>query len=224
MRLLHSLTTLLFAVVLSACGGGGGSPGATSGDRALFTTAPAALTLVAGSAQEFSLGGGRPSYVATSSNPAVAVAGVSGSGLTIGAVSPGSAQISVRDQTGATTALAVTVTAPVLFSTAPSSVTLPVGPAGAQTYRVGGTGPFTATSSNVSVVTATLGPDNSLVLSGVALGTAEVVLRDSFGSTVTIPVTVAAGNKLPLFTSAPPAVTIAIGASASYLVGGGSPP
>ncbi len=223
MRFLSYLATLLFVVLLAACGGGGGSPGATAGDRVLFTTAPGSLTLTVGSAQEFNLGGGRPGYFAVSTNATVAVAAVSDTKLTIGAVSPGAAEISVRDSAGATTVISVTVTAPVLFSTSPPTVTLPIGPAGAQTYRIGGAGPFTATSSNIAVVTAALGPDNTLVLTGVAAGAANVVLRDKFGTTITIPVTVATGSNLPLFTSAPPSVTIAIGGSASYLVGGGAP-
>ncbi|MDB5944800.1 MAG: hypothetical protein JWQ13_4366 [Ramlibacter sp.] len=227
MRFFSYLTTLLFVVLLAACGGGGGSPGqnGTAPPPALFTTAPPTLTLSVGSAQEFAVQGGAAPYTAVSNNSAIAVVGMSGGRITLGGVAPGTATITIRDAAGAINTVAVTVAVQPLFTTAPAAVTLGIGSAGAQTYKIGaGSGPYTATSSNVNVVTATVGTDNNLLLTGVAAGTATVTVRDNFGTTVNIPVTVDGGVKLPLFSSAPSAVTIAIGSSASYLIGGGTAP
>jgi hypothetical protein len=44
MRFLSYLVTLLFASLMAACGGGGGSPGTIVGPEALAVNAPAALT------------------------------------------------------------------------------------------------------------------------------------------------------------------------------------
>lgn len=225
MRFFSYLSTLLFVMLLAACGGGGGSPGQTGAERALFTTAPATLTLSVGAAQEFVIAGGVGPYMAVSNNATVAVAGTDGNRLTLGGVSPGSAEVTIRDGAGATATVALTVATRPLFTTAPPTVTLGIGSGAAQTYRIGaGSGPYTATSSNVNVVTAALGTDNNLLLTGISAGTANVIVRDNFGAIVTIPVTVASGSNLPLFTSAPSAVTIAISGAATYLVGGGATP
>lgn len=225
MRFFSYLATLLFVVLLAACGGGGGSPGQTSGDKALFTTAPTSLSISVGSAQEFTVAGGRPPYIAVSNNAAVAVAGVSDNRLTVGGVTPGAAEVTIVDSAGAPLKINLTVITQPLATTAPSTVTLAVGAAGAQTYQVtAGSGPYTATSSNVNIVTAKLGSDNSLLLTGIATGAAAVVVRDRFGAATTIPVTVTAASNQALFTSAPPAITVAIASSQTYLIGGGSPP
>ena len=225
MRFFSSLAALLLVVLLAACGGGGGSPGATPGTHtALFTTAPSNLTLSVGSAQEFTVAGGTGAYSAVSNNAAIAVAGVSENRLTLGAVSPGTAQITLRDSSGGATNISVTAVVQQLFTTAPSSVTLVSGSSGAQTFRVGGGGgQFTATSSNVNIVTASLSGE-SLLVTGVTAGTASIVVRDNFGTLITIPVTVTGASNLALFTSAPAAVTIAVRAAPVYTIGGGVGP
>ena len=191
--------------------------------QAFFTTAPTGLTVAVGSAQEYSVGGGQSPYTAVSTNTGVAVVGVSGNKLSIGGVTPGSAQIALRDAIGAVLSFGFTVNTATLFSTAPPAITLAPGVAVAQMYQIGGGGaPYTATSSNVGVATATLSGTN-LTVTGVTAGTASIVVRDNFGSIITIPVTVASASNLALFSSAPPAVTIAIGAAPIYTVGGGTP-
>ncbi|HEX9720876.1 MAG TPA: hypothetical protein VGA59_14220, partial [Ramlibacter sp.] len=89
MRYLSYFVTLLVAVLFTACGGGGGSPGITPGSQSFFTTAPVDLTLALGSAQNFTVAGGRAPYSAVSNNSAVAVSAITDSTLTLGAVSPG---------------------------------------------------------------------------------------------------------------------------------------
>jgi len=76
-----------------------------------------------------------------------------------------------------------------LFTTAPSNVTLP--PLGSASYTVGGgVAPYTITSNNTSVVRVTQS-GSSYTLTPVAIGTAQVQIRDSDGGAVSIAVAVA---------------------------------
>ena len=72
------LFTLFLTTLLSACGGGGGTVGLPTG-TALFSNAPAGLTLVAGASTSFSAGGGTPTYSVSTSSADVATATISGS-------------------------------------------------------------------------------------------------------------------------------------------------
>ena len=225
MRSLHYLAALLFAVLLVACGGGGGSPGTTANSQALFTTAPSGLTLTLGSAQSFTVGGGRTPYTVASNDSTIVVPSLSGSSLTLGAASPGSASVTIRDAAGATASVAVTIKpSRALFTTAPSSVTMGVGLSSAQTYQVGGgAGPYTLTSSNTNAISAVLTGGN-LTITGLAAGSGDVQLMDSVGATVVIAVTVSSTPTLDLYTTASPGVTLPNGSSATYSVGGGTAP
>ena len=227
MRSLSYLSALLFVVLLAACGGGGGSPGTTAGNTAqgLFTTAPGTLTLTLGSAQTFNVGGGKGPYTATSNNNAVAVSSLTDNTLTLGAVTPGTAAVTLRDAAGATTSIAITVQpARTLFTTAPSAVVVTLGNTTAQTYQIGGgVGPYVIGNSNPNVVSATLTGTN-LTLTGLAVGAANLAILDSAGSSVNLAVTVAPASSLDLFTTAPAAVTIAKGVPTPYSIGGGQPP
>jgi hypothetical protein len=228
MRFISSLVAVFFAVLLAACGGGGGSPGTVSGapvPLALFTTAPSGLTLTLGSAQAFQIGGGAGSYTAVSSDGSVVAAGISGTDLTLGAISPGSATVTIRDALGATTSVSVT-SKPVraLFSTAPTAVTVSIGNSSAQTYQVGGgVGPYAVGNSNPSVLSAAL-TGTSLTLTGLGAGSANLVILDSAGSALSISVTVSAPPTVDLFTTAAPSVTLPNGALATYAIGGGTGP
>ena len=235
MRFLSYLTTLLITGLLSACGGGGGSAGTSSGSglpsvaspTALFTTAPSTLIVGAGSAQEFAIGGGASPYTAVSNNAAIAIAGVKGSQLTLGGVADGAAEITIRDAAGASVTVGMTVSSgPVraLYTTAASSITVAPGLSGAQTYQIGGgAGPYTATSSNVNIASVALAGD-LLKVTGVTAGSTTVVIMDSRGATVNLAVTVPTANSLALFSTAPSSVTVPVGASPAYSVGGGMAP
>jgi hypothetical protein len=232
MRFFSYLTTLLIAVLLAACGGGGGSPGTVPngpGVLPMFTTAPSGLTLTAGKNGDFSIGGGVGPYTAVSNNSAIVVAGVTDTTLTIGGVSPGTAEVTIRDSRGTPLTLTVNVntgSTRALFTTAPASITLTPGLAGAQTYLVGGGAkPYlTPTSSNAAVASVTLTQDGSLTITGLASGTTNISVMDSLGATLTIAVTVPTVPAVPLFTTAPSPVTLAIGTTTQYAVGGGKLP
>lgn len=108
MKYLKLVSIFLFAIALSACGGGGGNPG-TNVNPVLSTTAPEILKIVPGTTQNFSIMGGTTPYTATSSNIAVATASVSGSTLTVSGVSTGDAPVVLLDAAGTRINLAVTV-------------------------------------------------------------------------------------------------------------------
>jgi hypothetical protein len=218
---------LAVALLLSACGGGSPESIAigTPLPRPLFTTAPESLTVGTGSSSAFEIRGGSAPYVASSSNAGVAVSLVNGSVLTLGGVAQGTANIAIRDAAGLAVNVAVTVNngaSRPLFTEALSALTIAPGLTGVQTYRIGGgVGPYSATSDNTNVASVVLN-GSSMVITGLAPGSANIRILDSSGEFVTINVTVSVNNGLPLFTTAPSNVIVAIGASPTYSVGGGS--
>lgn len=190
----------------------------------LFVTAPSAVSMVVGTAPTYTIGGGTAPYTVSSSNVAVAVGNlIGGNTLNVAAVSPGSAQVVVFDANGNSTTITVTVvsaSSALLFTTAPSSVTVNTG--GTRDYDIGGgVGPYRAVSDNQSVVTATV-TGQTLTIAGVTGGRATVTVRDAANTTVTISVTVGSGTAL--FTSAHTSVSLAVGATPTYTIGGGAAP
>jgi hypothetical protein len=230
MRFLSYLVTLLAVALLASCGGGGGSPGLTAGSggsQTLFTTAPSDLTLTLGSAQDFTVGGGTAPYTAVSNDTSTAVSGIAGTTLTLGAVQPGTAAITLRDAKGAASTIIVTVKpARALTTSMPGALTLGVGNGLAQSYAVsGGVAPYTVTSNNPGVLSAVLNvAGNGVVLTGLAKGAATVSIKDSVGTALTSVVTVSTASTVDLFTTAPSALTLATKSNNTYSIGGGSEP
>jgi hypothetical protein len=230
MRFLSYLVTLLAVALLASCGGGGGSPGLTAGSggsQTLFTTAPSDLTLTLGSAQDFTVGGGTAPYTAVSNDTSTAVSGIAGTTLTLGAVQPGTAAITLRDAKGAASTITVTVKpARALTTSMPGALTLGVGNGLAQSYAVsGGVAPYTVTSNNPGVLSAVLNvAGNGVVLTGLAKGAATVSIKDSVGTALTSVVTVSTASTVDLFTTAPSALTLATKSNNTYSIGGGSEP
>lgn len=223
------ISSAFLAGLLAGCGGGGGSPGVTSGTSGgsgpapLTTTAPAGLTLKHGEAQSFTISGGSAPYVAVTNNSGIAAAAVSGNTLTIGAVGPGSATISVLDSKNVSLGVGVSVVVPDLATTAPSAVTLAVGAGSAQTYAIsGGVPPYTATSSNTSVAAVSQQTGTTFTITGLTSGTATILLRDSLGKTINVAATVS--PPLALFTTAPNSLALNIGDAGTFTISGGAAP
>lgn len=236
-RLLKALAAVLVCVWLSSCGGGasdvgaggipvlgGGSSGGTATPTALFTTAANSVTLTVGSSSSaFAISGGTPGYSVTSNDTSVATISANGSNFTINSVAGGSASISIKDSVGAEVIVGVTVGSNTtsLFTSAPASLTVAVG-ATSQEFRIsGGTPAYSVTSSNAAV--ATVGINNSnFVVSGVAGGKVVVTVKDAKGNAVSSDVTV--GSATPLYTTAPSQLSVAVGATQAYGIGGGAAP
>ncbi|MBR7801640.1 beta strand repeat-containing protein [Undibacterium fentianense] len=192
---------------------------------ALFSTAASEVTVEVGGANAYKVGGGTTVYTVGSSNIAVAKATLTGNDLVITGVSTGKATVIVRDSTTGILSINVTVgtgTPTPLFTTASSDVV--IAPSTSPTFTIGGgRAPYLVSSSNTSVLTATVS-GSTLTLSGVAVGSAKVTVTDSSGTPLTINATVGSGTVVPLFTTAPSSITLASGSSASYSIGGGTAP
>jgi len=186
----------------------------------LFTTAPSTVSFQVGGSATYGVGGGLSPYVATSSDTSVASVSLGENGLTITAIKLGTATVELRDQAGKLVSIKVEVKedAPVaLFTTAPISLNVKIGET--RSYAVsGGKSPYSVTSSNTNVATVS----GAFSVTGIAVGTAKVVISDSLGAQKTIDVTVDPVNSLVLFTTAPSNLTLGTGGTAStYTIGGG---
>lgn len=206
----------------------------SSAPGTFFTTAPSPLAMTTGTSLSFQISGGTQPYTVTSNDSRVVSGSANGTSLTVTAGIAGNAALQIVDAAGQTTQVVVTVDAGVanlpLFTTAPSAVTVAVSPdcsasssgLNAVTYSIdGGVAPYTAVSSNLSVVTATAS-GKLLNICGKASGSTTVTIRDARGGTLSITVTVPAPGSL--FSTAPSALTMAIGEKQTYLISGGSGP
>lgn len=219
MKFIRAVIVMSLFAMLSACGGGGGSAGNTSG-VALFSTAAEKVTIFPGTAQTYNVGGGIPGYTATSSSGA-ASASISGKVLTITGSGSGSSVVTVTDAAGTKISIQVTVgTGADFFAAVPDKLSIGVGLNSSIFTMSGGSGVYSVASGNRQVVSVTQS-GSQFYLTGVAAGTASVSISDNAGGIKTVEVTV--GSGVDLYTTAPSAVTVAIGtSSAVYSIGGGS--
>lgn len=225
MNLLRVIASFLIATLLAACGGGGGSPGLSSGSTSTFTVvAPSAVTLQVGSLQPYAIKGGVKPYSVYSSNPAVAVGWLSGDDFVyVGTVVAGTATVTVVDARNSKFDLAVTAgSSTAFFTTAASAITVTPGVAYAQTYTLGGgTPPYSATSSFPAVATVTVN-GNQVTITGVQIsGTgSNITIRDAAGATLSVAVTV---GTVPLSVS-PNNVSAFLGDKVRAVITGGTKP
>ena len=193
----------------------------------LFVTAPPNLSLAVGKTNAFVIGGGKPSYLATSSNTAVAVVGMNGNSFFISGLAAGSAQIAIFDSQGDSTSVNVSVGTGGsnldLYIAAAASITSAVGEV--NNFAVGGgTAPYIVSSSNLGVATASI-LSNTLKVTSLAKGSALVSLFDANGKSVSLTVDVSNGGvATALFVAAPSAVSLGVGVKNSFAVGGGVAP
>lgn len=225
MNLLRVIASVFIATLLAACGGGGGSPGLSSGSTSTFTVvAPSAVTLQVGSLQPYAIKGGVKPYSVYSSNPAVAVGWLSGDDFVyVGTVVAGTATVTVVDARNSKFDLAVTAgSSTAFYTTAASAITITPGVAYAQTYTLGGgTPPYTATSSFPSVATVAIN-GNQMTITGVQISatSSAITVRDAAGTTLSVNVTV---GTVPLAVN-PTDPTIATGSVFRSVITGGTPP
>ena len=218
-KLFRIFVAMISLTLLSACGGGGGSAGNTSGNP-LYTTAPQRVTILPGASQTYQIGGGVPNYSATSSSAAATVA-VSGKNLVITGATGGLSNVTVTDASGSKVLIEVTVGTGVdFFTSAPDRLSLTIGQVSAVFQMGGGSGIYRVNTGNPQVANVTQN-GASFYITGVSAGSTTVVATDSLGATRTINVTI--GTGIDLFTSAPSSIVVAVGtSSAVYTIGGGS--
>lgn len=219
------ISGLFLLAIMSACGGGGGSPGATGAKVALFTSAPSSINVLPGQSQSFTIGGGVPDYTVSTSNTALTV-NVSGTTLTISAstTTTGTFNVVVTDHAGTQVNITVIVgTGAALKTSASPNVTLLIGAQSAVYSITGGSGLYISAVSNGPGIASVNFNQNAgtFIISGVAAGTTTVTVTDSQGAQVSISVTV--GTGITFFTSAPSNINLSPGSLSSvYQIGGGS--
>lgn len=189
----------------------------------LTIQAPDSVVLRIGLAQSYQITGGQGAYSVASSDVGVLRATVEANGmLNLVAVSSGNASVRVYDQGGNATVLSAQVI-PVaeLAVQAPASVRVATGVT--QTYQIlGGVPLYNATSSDTSVVRASVDFGNTLMLVGVAPGNAVVRVADSAGKVVQL--SVSGGTVLPLSVVSPASLQMVVGTAQAYKITGGYPP
>jgi len=101
-----ALLGMTMAALVAGCGGG--DVGMNTG-VALYTTAPAGLTMTVGESATFTAGGGTPRYTVTTSDASIATVTMSGVDFTIKAKAAGLGSIVVNDAVGASFTVPLTV-------------------------------------------------------------------------------------------------------------------
>jgi hypothetical protein len=189
-----------------------------------LTVTPLSATGAVGDVIRFEVRGGTPVYTATVANQNVASAAAFGSAsaFTVQLTSVGSSNVAVIDASGQVQNVTVTAQSSLatpLFTSAPTQVSMALG--APSTFTVGGgTGTYTFSSSDVSVVTVPGASSTQLVLTPVAIGTATVSVTDTVGTKVTFDVLV--GGVQPLRLSAGASVTVGLSAGpVTYSILGG---
>lgn len=203
----------------------------------LKTTAGANISLAIEEQGKYAISGGTGSgYTATTSNASVASASIAGgipglfaSSLVIKGLKLGTATITLCD-IDCTNNIAINVTitskspGQSLFTTAPDNITM-LTSATASFDISGGTAPYTASSSNDAMATATVNGTRLQITSKTQAGTADILVKDSTGTSVKISTTISSGG-VPFSTTAPLAITLGIGSAnaQTYTNTGGTTP
>lgn len=195
----------------------------------LSINAPDSLTLATGMTSSYQILGGAGPFSAVSSTPATATASIRDGSVIITATNPGAATIMVYDATGASGKITLTVGsggAPIaLYTTAPNPIGIPKNGATIEYAVNGGVAPYTATSGDLTVLSAQM-DGNKLQVRGLSVGVAKVAIVDAVGTTITLNVGVIGEDVAAtlLYTTAPETIFISAGAAPPYSVAGGTGP
>jgi len=227
MRIITFLISLLIATFLSACGGGGGSPGLPSIVKTpITTTAPAKLVLAVGGSQGFNvIGGAFPMKAIASSNTQVATAVLDGSNFWIGGSSSGTADIVITDALGQLVTIAVTVeNLSKFYTTAPASLVMSPSSSTREFTIFGGQPPYRVVSDN-PLVAATTGSSGSVFrVTPFKTGSANITVQDSATPTVSSAIIAVTVKSPVILTVSPTDVSSFIGMPVTVHVTGGTPP
>jgi len=225
MKFLKLLLGTWLVALLAACGGGGGSAGGNPNQVSLRTTAQALEVIAPGTSKSYTISGGVAPYSAKNSDSAIAAGSVDGTRLTIVGARAGTSTVSVQDYSGASVDISVKVgSSTPLSTTAPSSLSLALGPTAAQVYEIrGGVAPYSAVSGDPRIIAVSLNQAQmKFTVTGVAVGRTAITLTDGAGELVTIDVSTTANR--PLVTTAPSSVVVAVGSTQRYEIQGGVEP
>jgi hypothetical protein len=171
--------------------------GSGAASTALFTTAPENVGLLANTTTNYLVGGGTGSYSAASANPGIASATLSGTGLTVTAIAPGTTTVRITDAAGGSLSISVNVAQVVtpVIEVLPASATGNVGDV-LQFFASGGVPGYSVTINNPSIASAapatvsSSGGSFSVRLTNV--GTTVATIVDARGQSSALPITVGA--------------------------------
>lgn len=153
---------------------------------------PSSLTMVPGQKSTVTVSSVSGSPTLTNSNAKVASAVLSGTKIQVTALAAGSANLSVKDNRGTVT---VKVTVKQAMTVSPTSLTLAVNQRATLTIS-NPSGTVSVTNSDTSKVATSLS-GNSITVTGKAVGTATVTIKDSL-TTRTVPVQVTSSSGGPI--------------------------
>lgn len=193
----------------------------------LYTTAPDTIRMAMKATGEYSVHGGTAPYVVTTSDSSIATGTIDGNKFTITTQGSGRALLNIRDAAGILQVVTVNVVGDAftpLYTTAPTGLTLAAGVSAAYSID-GGTAPYVASTSNAGVARASVVSGNRLEIHGISAGVADIIVFDAIGASVKVTATVGGGTgTVPLYTTAPDAITVMVGATPTYQLAGGAAP
>jgi hypothetical protein len=193
-----------------------------------FTLSPSEMTVSPGATRNLTITGGTPPFTVVAAKPTIASAAVSGNVVTVTGVSEGvNAELRVIDSKGVTQTATVTVAASfpymsglALFSNMPFNLTLR--PNTSRTFTLGGgTGPYSAVSSNPAAVATTV-RGGALILDAGVSGSTTLTITDNTGQTFMQ--TVRLLNTSAPLTVVNTSVTGMVGTTTTVGIAGGLPP
>lgn len=192
----------------------------------IAVNAPEQVTLTPGMTSQYKITGGVAPYSVALSNPNVVAASVGKDAVSVTAANPGTSTVVIYDAAGNSSKFEVTVTGAgygvALYTTAPE--TLRMTGANSSDFVVnGGLGPYVVTTSDASVVTGSVNGNKLTITSG-KVGQGLLNVRDAAGTLVVITVNVTGSTFVPLYTTAPSALTLAAGSKPTYTIEGGIAP
>ena len=187
-----------------------------------LTVSPATWSGQVGTNLVLTVTGAIGSITATSSNPSLATASVSGSTVSVALVAAGVSTITVLDSNGRRATAVITGT---VEATQPLEVSPPSGSGRVGTSMVlavvGGKAPYSVVSSYPDVVTATVS-GSQVNASFVTAGTSTLTIVDAAGAAVAVPMT--STSTVPELAVNPPSATGQVGTSMDLTIVGGQGP
>lgn len=147
---------------------------------------PSTVSVVIGETQKVLMSGGDGTYTAKSSDATIATVSVVKDTVFVTGVKAGKATVLVTDSKNVSGSLNATVVA--ALATDKSEASVAVGKEATVTVS-GGTTPYTVTSKDNKIATATI-KDSKLTIKGVAAGSTTITITDKDKRTVTVAISV----------------------------------
>lgn len=249
MRRIFQTFSFFLLFWISACGGGGGSPGENSGTIPLSVDIPSGygsidnpVPIAANQGRLFKISGGRTKGGADGAEKRSYLVNVEETGV-VGLAwaktgeqeaedlfvvnwidGPKQTKITVRDADDKQISFYVKTDPPSpveLYTTAPDILTVGVGASAARIFDIGGgSAPYVVTGGNSNVARVDMIGSKQWKVTGVAIGETTVTIRDAAGRTKGITLIVGA----PELRISPEKLTIPVGIEATAKISGGQPP